>query len=299
MKTLKLTTVLLGLFISGSMRAATAPVTTHTFVNPCQPFGTIAPIPNTYGCFSYSATNAGAVDPNGYFSWNFGDGGTANGAQVYHCYPPSTVTVVYTVTVYYNSSTNCGSFVNYQTHTLVVNPPANNACVTGPASITQAPPSVTVDPFVTIPETMITYNFGDGTPTTGVTNAHTYTACGNYIIDVAFWDMNQPEKVCHMYAPVNLPCAPTPTFVGVEEKRAAVAHIQLFPNPATDVVQFVSESAIHGIKITDITGREWKLSQQVNGNKHSIRVGELPAGAYFLRLEMSSNTVINTKFIKN
>jgi hypothetical protein len=297
MKTSRLFALFTGIFISAAS-AATAPATTYTFVNPCQPFAAIAPIPNTYGCFSYTATNAGAVDPNGYFSWNFGDGATATGTQLYHCYPPSTVTVIYTVTVYYNSSTNCGSFVNYQTYTLAVNPPADNGCVTGPLSITQAPPSVTVDAFPAIPETVFNYNFGDGTPTTATTNVHTYTACGSYIIHLSYWDMNQPEKVCDAYAAVNFPCAPTPTVVGVEERKASASPVQVFPNPASDVLQFRSGLAIVHLNITDITGREWNVSERVNGNTHTIDIAELPPGVYFLKLKPEQGTGINTKFIK-
>jgi hypothetical protein len=300
MKTLKLLALLFGLFISAKTRAALGPATTYTLVNPCQPFATITPIPNTYGCFSFSATNAGANDPNAFYSWNFGDGTTATGNPVYHCYPPaSSLTVAYTATVNYNSAMLCGPLPTSQTYTLLVNPPPPNFCVSGPVIFTQSQLSVTVEAFPTFPETIITHDYGDGTPPATFSYTHTYAKCGNYIIDVSYWDMNQPEEICHAYGAVNIPCPPTPTVVGIEERPAAPVRVQIFPNPASDLLKFRTGLTITGIKVADITGREWTVNSLVNGEEHTLYIAELPAGVYFLKLEPGSGTGINAKFIKD
>lgn len=103
------------LHVSASLRAM-APAHSFTFVAPCQPFATSSPVPNQPGCFSFSATNGGASDPNGYYSWDFGDGTTAVGPTAVHCYTPNLIINHYTVTVTYNSTLVCGSAPMRQSH---------------------------------------------------------------------------------------------------------------------------------------------------------------------------------------
>ena len=295
MRTIKLSFLFILLTIGTGKASALVPMATYTFVNPCMPFASFNAIPNTYGCFSFSATNAGAVGPNSYYSWDFGDGTTAIGDYVSHCYNPCTVTTVYTVTIAYNSPVLCGPLPTQQSYTLILNPPLQNQCVGNTPSVTLSANSVTVWTGVAIPETIFLYNYGDGTMT-GSTNTHQYVMCGNYIINVKNWNMNSPQNICDSYAAVNIAC-PTLT-TGINESSAEINIIELFPNPADEVVTIISKLLIYGIKVVDIRGREWFNEMEINAAQFYLKVSEYPAGTFFLKLKYNNGSEKNIKFIK-
>ena len=95
-----------GVLLTGKIHAH-HPTTTFTLVPSCQPFGVITPVANVPGCFNFSASNGGVSSPDGYYSWNFGDGTSAVGNPLVHCYTPGPVFQQFTVTVTYNSTLAC------------------------------------------------------------------------------------------------------------------------------------------------------------------------------------------------
>lgn len=75
--------------------------------------------------------------------------------------------------------------------------------------------------------------------------------------------------------------------------------IIIWPNPATDQIRVVNNSAdlYTKAKIFDLSGRmiiEKKLQAPIN----TIVVAELPAGTYLVHIESNSGTIYNKKFIK-
>jgi|GEM_PF-4592533 len=296
MKTQKLLALIAVIFSFTAKATALTPAGTFTFANPCQPFGSTNPVPNTYGCFSFSATNAGAADPAGYYTWNFGDGTSATGTYVLHCYSPVTVTTIYTITLAYTGPALCGPLPTQTTYTLALNPP-QGMCVWNTPSVSLSSKTATVWSGAIIPEVMFEYNYGDASPTT-TTNIHTYANCGNYIIKVKGWDMNLPQSACYAYAAVNLSCSATPTLTGIEEQGHELKQVLLFPNPAGEFINLVSKAAINGIKIVDLNGRELFSEKRELSTGAVIAVSEFPAGIYFLKCLFEDGSQATLKFNK-
>ena len=275
---------------------APGPLTTYTFVNPCQPFAIITAIPNTYGCYSFSATNGGAPDPNGFYTWDFGDGTNATGDYVYHCYSPGIGTLNFTVTVAYNSAALCGPMPTQSLYTMTLSPPSQTTCVNQTPSVSLAGLTATVWSGFIIPETMFEYKFGDGSAPTSSSNVHTYPKCGNYVIEVKSWDMNQPTVLCYAYAALNIAC-PTATFTGLEDYDQRPGLV--FPNPAQGILYVKSGKKINGIKIVDVSGRESFYEPLLIGGRVAIDVSGFQPGVYFIECinEDSSKTI--ARFIKD
>jgi hypothetical protein len=145
---------------------------------------------------------------------------------------------------------------------------------------------------------MYTFNYGDGTPTVAV-NSHSYTSCGNYIMEVKDWDMNMPQSVCYSYVAVNIACAPTTTIVtGMDEKSVETARVRVFPNPSSGIINISSNGFIHGVKIVDLSGRECLLQQALNAQHVTLQLPQLPAGVYFLTVQLENGSRATTKFIR-
>jgi hypothetical protein len=295
MKTIKLIALLPLFYLSLQKIAAQEAARSSTFVNPCQPFASINPIVNTYGCFSFSATNAGNIDPNAYYSWDFGDGTTGTGTYVYHCFQPVTATTVFTITVAYNSPALCGPLPTTLDYTLALSPPSQTPCIISAPSMTLSASSVTLWVGITFAEIIHEFNYGDGTA--AVKNpTHQYAHCGNYIIEEKTWDMNVPQSFCYSYQAVNIACPVTvTTTTGILER--VVDEISLFPNPASAMLTVRSGKQINGIKVVDITGREWRAIR-ADDSRESFSVSELPVGVYLVKLNYENGSQQICKFIR-
>jgi hypothetical protein len=280
----------------GCVKLYSNSITTFTFVNPCQPFAMIAPIPNTYGCFSFSITNAGLNDPNSYYSWDFGDGSTAKGKYVYHCYNPVSATTIFTITASYNSPAMCGPIPTTMAYTLSLSPPSQSLCVNNTPSITLAVNSVTVWTGVTIPETQFSFNYGDGTPVTNI-NTHQYINCNNYIVKVYTYGMNSPQTGCYSYAAVNMECENYPV-TGIDESSFREIELSVFPNPVRDYITVKSNSDIELITVADITGRQILIINKPNSNNLLLNTNDLAPGTYFMNVKGRNNSEKKVKFIR-
>jgi hypothetical protein len=276
---------------------ATLPVGTCTFVSPCMPFASFSIIANTYACYSFTATNAGASEPNDYYTWNFGDGNTATGIQVLHCYSPVTVTTIYTITVTYVGPVLCGPLPLTSSYTLALNPPPSTLCVVNSPSVTIAAPSVTVWTGITIPEITDEITYGDGTQSTASVT-HTYNICGNYIITIKTTYMISPPNICYSYAAVNMNCAIMPT--GIDESSTEIPGAVIFPNPANKNINIRSLQTIERVIIRDIYGKEISMSKDLPvENLKEINVSELINGTYFVEIFYDSGHRCAMKFQKS
>jgi hypothetical protein len=270
---------------------------TCTFVSPCMPFATFNAVANTYGCYSFTATNAGASEPNDYYSWDFGDGATVTGIQVLHCYSPVTVTTVYTVTVAYVGPALCGPLPMTTSYTLALNPPPSTLCVYNSPSVTVAAPSVTVWTGFAIPEIMTQINFGDGTSSTWMVN-HTYAQCGNYLIRLKTWDMNSSADTCYSYAAVNMDCDDVlPT--GLDENSNKLEGIILFPNPTSDRIHIRTSEKIKRMVVKNICGKEMSVYENLlPEDSKEINVSGLINGTYFVEISYDNGYRCALKFVK-
>ncbi|MBL7952508.1 MAG: T9SS type A sorting domain-containing protein [Flavobacteriales bacterium] len=97
------------------------------------------------------------------------------------------------------------------------------------------------------------------------------------IYDLYFFD-NAHGYACAHWKPL----VTDGLVTGMGEERAV--SLQLFPNPATDVVTLQAQDAFHGwVDVLDATGRTVQQGR-MNGIRMDLSVNELPTGAYTIRV---------------
>ncbi len=266
-----------------------------TFVPVCNPSVTITAIASTTDCFSLTASVLHPGAPDSYYTWNFGDG-TPNetGRTLNHCYASETVAGNTTRTVtlsYFNTALNCMGSV---TATLNVSVIPASPCPNVPPDFSLAASTVTVWAGSMIPEIITNYDFGDGTPTTS--NAiHTYTACGNYIVQVTYWDMNMPDKICQNFVAINISCS---VPIGIRELPAEEV-ISVFPNPASDLMYVKAKEPVKSITVTDASGRTVIPERPVSSAEPVLQTGHLAPGTYFMSIGFGSGARKTVLFVKH
>lgn len=167
--------------------SATATSSILVYAPPTIP--TITPSASTAGTGQTVSFSGSSTDPNGLaltYSWNFGDGATATGANTAHSFP---MAGLYTVTLTVTDSAGLSSSATTDIH--VYAPPTT-------PTISSSATLVTVGHYYYFTGTPVTFggsstdpnglaltyawNFGDGSTDTGATTAHTYAAKGSYTV---------------------------------------------------------------------------------------------------------------------
>jgi hypothetical protein len=293
MKTIYLLTLSFAFFlpIAAETQRATGQ---YTLTDPCVPGVTITAIPNTYGCYSFTAFNGVPNDPDAYYSWNFGDNNTGTGKTIYHCYAPVTNVTTYIASLTYQPPFNCGIAPGTQTFAIMLNPPAGSLCVHPTASVTVAGYSVTVYSGSGIPEIIYNYQYGEGQPPIH-DNDYVYDSCGSYIIRIKSWDMNQPNDTCYGYNAVNINCS---EVTGIDENNRTKQQEQLFPNPCLDNLKFIVQEPLKYIRLTTITGSEVFRKDYLAATNDMLELNWLPAGVYVITFSYKDGKQKNIKFVK-
>ncbi len=266
-----------------------------TFTPVCNPSVTVTAIASTTDCFSLTASVLHPGAPDSYYTWNFGDG-TPNetGRILNHCYASETVpgNTTRTVTLsYFNPTLSCSGNV---TATLNVSVIPASPCPNVPPDVTLAASTATVWAGSLIPEIITNYNFGDGTPDTS-NWVHTYTACGNYIVHITYWDMNMPDKVCQNFAAVNISCS-LPT--GIRE-LSAESMVSVFPNPTSDLIYVKAHEPVKNITVTDPSGRTVASETPASPTEPALQTAHLSPGTYFMTIGLHSGERKTVLFIKH
>jgi hypothetical protein len=128
-----------------------------------------------------------------------------------------------------------------------------------------------------------------------MSNSHVYSTCGNYIITVKNWDMNQPNDTCYGYNAVNISCdGPT----GIRDHAFEGAQELLFPNPFTDRLFFSVKEPLRGIALKDITGREFYRKEYDAVTEDGLELSEIAPGMYVFVFIYKDGKQRNMKFIK-
>jgi len=73
--------------------------------------------------------------------------------------------------------------------------------------------------------------------------------------------------------------------------------IEIYPNPATALVNITSESQIISIQVFNYTG-QIILEKKVNGNSSQLDTSEFKSGIYSIKLETEGGTVVKNLIIK-
>jgi hypothetical protein len=274
---------------------------TSTFAPTCIPIVSVAPIANTYGCYSHTVTNNNISTLSSEFLWNFDDGSTANGFTVFHCYSPSTVTVVHTYTVTYTGPFQCSGLPNYYVGTVSVAPPPSTLCVGQTMTATAIGPlSYSINTSL-LPITQIyTYllDFGDGSlPSPPSTFTHTYGACGNYIVTLQRILISVPSLPdCYNYGAVNSLCA---TTTGINESYLDNLISEFYPNPCTTQLKADLIETPNYLRVYDVVGREVPLQYQISDTKLQMDVSNLPKGMYLIKLRFSNNKEVVKRYVQH
>jgi len=94
--------------------------------------------------------------------------------------------------------------------------------------------------------------------------------------------------------PMQLHLANSTGLDGIEND----ASVSVYPNPVTDQLQIRSESLIHLVTLTGLSGNCIKLLSNVSANALQIDIRDLASGMYMLKIETSSGTTVR-KLIKS
>lgn len=286
--------ILLSLIIGGRLYGISA-AGNYTLVDPCSPNVAMADISGTYACFSFTASNAllpGQV--SGTYLWEFGDGSTANGTIVAHCYNPTTVTTVYTGTLTFISPALCGALPPSKIFTLSVAPPGPSVCVAKSPDLLISAQSVTVLGGSAIPEMFSSYDFGDGSGF-GHDPRHTYNSCGPFVITVKTWDMNFPDDICYSYAGVNLACNNVPA--GIPKTIRSVNKV--YPNPFSDHIYIEGPKKPSAITAYDCLGKLCRTRITTERERTRLCMEDETRGVFFVKIEYLDNTAEVFKIVKD
>ncbi len=126
----------------------------------------------------------------------------------------------------------------------------------------------------------ILWNFGDGTTDTGLAVTHTYTTNGSFTVS---------QKVLNACADVDS-TSQTIVAAGIGIAELENLGINVYPNPANNILKIESKQAIGTILLTDLNGR---VILQLTTQERNIawNISELENGVYFLRF-VERNVVV-------
>lgn len=130
----------------------------------------------------------------------------------------------------------------------------------------------------------------DDLSTLVVDNNGSFYLCGDYVSSTpAFGPDVLPAQTAEnyfiaRYTYQTTACGTTGDALGVD--LTANAGVNLYPNPATDVITIEPPTTLTGntdLVISDLTGRQWVCQRLANG-KNEITVRHLPGGVYVCRI---------------
>lgn len=86
---------------------------------------------------------------------------------------------------------------------------------------------------------------------------------------------------------------------GIENIKAKADHIQIYPNPAEDVMVIHSTNMINDVLIQNITGQTISFSLNKNNQNHAeIKIDEsVKGGVYFIQIKTDSGNIVSKFFL--
>jgi len=139
------------------------------------------------------------------------------------------------------------------------------------------------------PYTAISWDFGDGSPSVSGSNpTHSFAAYGTFPVCVTVTDTCGSNTMCK-YVTVSITDVPT---VG-----NSFVSVNIYPNPAKEVIRVENLPQSTIVEVIDIFGRSLKKTI-AESNECSLRIGDLLPGVYLLRFTDSKGNTISQRFLK-
>ena len=235
--------------------------------------------------FAFTVDNYGMVtfrpvstDPNLFYNWEFGDGGTSGIMEPNHLFTNGS----YKVCLNVFDGNQCNDYICKTVNVSTLSNPCT-PIFTAIQSLAQSN-TYTFSLYNNCAANAWSYawSFGDGTATAGVSPTHTYTAPGTYTVCASSYDSLGNAFTWCDYVVV-------PVILGVNENN--VSKVSLFPNPAKDNITINNLSGNESIQLSTVEGRV--VNQMMNGDaqKLTMDVNDLPNGVYIMTINGSKGTV--------
>ena len=136
------------------------------------------------------------------------------------------------------------------------------------------------------------WSWGDGTYDLGCSPTHTYTASGTYNVCLLVADStaNCADTMCTTLAvfksgsnfPLEIKVIPA-AALGVKEITKEKSNLNVYPNPANQIVNLSFEKEFHGVlSVIDMMGKEI-VRQTINGMNSKIDLSNVQDGLYTIR----------------
>lgn len=235
--------------------------------------------------FAYTIDNFGMVtfrplssDPNVYYNWEFGDGGTSGAMQPQHLFTNGS----YKVCLNVFDGNQCNDYICKTVNVSTLSNPCT-PIFSAIQSLSQSN-TYTFSLYNNCATSAYSYgwSFGDGTAAAGVNPTHTYTSPGTFTVCASSYDSLGNAFTWCDYVVV-------PVILGVNENNAA--KVSIYPNPAKDNITINNLIGNETIQLSTVEGRV--VNQIVNGDAQKIAmdVNELPNGVYIMSVNGSKASI--------
>ena len=226
--------------------------------------------------FAHSIDNFGMVtfrplstDPNLYYNWEFGDGGTSGSMIPQHLYQNGS----YKVCLNVFDGNQCNDYICKTVNVSTLSNPCTPIFTTI-QSLSQSN-TYTFSLYNNCATSAWSYSwsFGDGTSLAGVSPTHTFSAPGTYTVCASTYDsLGNAFTWCDNVV--------VPVILGVNENNNS--KLSVYPNPAKDNITIGNLIGNETIQLSTVEGRV--VNEVVNGDaqKVTMDVNELPNGVYIM-----------------
>ena len=276
-----------------------APTATN---QPCHASFTKLKGPN--GLVSFTSTSTGTPPSVSYF-WQFGSGyPTTNGQTTSFTY--TTNGVKWICLTVYNFTTNCSD--TYCDSVYITNASATNPC-SPTVMFTMYKDSIvplTWNAVANYPGnvTGATWNWGDGSSSTGLYPSHTYSAAGSYSICVTASVSCGTITAQYCYVASVFKGSQQNSFIqvnvkqgkptGITEQQTSDLPFTLFPNPGSGIISFQSHNSdivIKGIDVINVLGEKMFHKEVLDAETDRMDLSAFPDGHYLVLITTNRGVV--------
>jgi PKD repeat protein len=214
-------------------------------------------------------------DPNLYYNWEFGDGGTSGSMVPQHLYQNGS----YKVCLNVFDGNQCNDYICKTVNVSTLSNPCT-PIFTAIQNLSQSN-TYTFSLYNNCATSAWSYSwsFGDGTSLAGVSPTHTFSAPGTYTVCASTYDsLGNAFTWCENVI--------VPVILGVNENDNS--KLSVYPNPAKDNITIDKLIGNETVQLSTVEGRV--LNEIVNSDtqKVTMDVNDLPNGVYIM-------TVIGSK----